>query len=110
MKLGFNFYPGVPNTTAVTQEKDRNYGPFKTQLHINLYLVVREGLFKKVSLSMHPWISGLMIFGGTDPEMVYFVETSAFEFGFSRLHCKNSWSKIGSAPLTMVCLTDTKVR
>jgi len=29
--LGFILYPGVPNTTAVTQETDRNYGPFKTQ-------------------------------------------------------------------------------
>ena len=29
--LGFILYPGVPNTTAVSQETDRNYGPFKTQ-------------------------------------------------------------------------------
>ena len=28
---GFIVYPGVPNTTAVTQETDQNYGPFKTQ-------------------------------------------------------------------------------
>ena len=28
--LGFILYPGVPNTTAVSQETDRNYGPFKT--------------------------------------------------------------------------------
>jgi len=27
--LGFYLYPGVPNTTAVTQETDQNYGPFK---------------------------------------------------------------------------------
>ena len=29
--LGFYLYPGVPNTTAVTQETDQNYGPFKSQ-------------------------------------------------------------------------------
>ena len=28
--LGYVLYPGVPNTTAVSQETDRNYGPFKT--------------------------------------------------------------------------------
>ena len=27
--LGFTIYPGVPNTTAVTQETDQRYGPFK---------------------------------------------------------------------------------
>ena len=29
--LGFIIYPGVPNTTAVTQETDQSYGPFTTQ-------------------------------------------------------------------------------
>eukprot|EP00804_Cyclotella_cryptica_P003743 CCRYP_008915-RA/>CCRYP_008915-RA protein AED:0.34 eAED:0.34 QI:0/0/0/1/0/0/2/0/185 len=28
--LEFIVHPGVPNTTAVTQETDQNYGPFKT--------------------------------------------------------------------------------
>ena len=34
--LGFVLYPGVPNTTAVSQENDRNYGPFKTAFKIIL--------------------------------------------------------------------------
>jgi hypothetical protein len=34
--LGFIVYPGVPNNTAVTQETDQNYGPFKTQFVKNL--------------------------------------------------------------------------
>ena len=29
--LGFIVYQEVPNTTAVTQETDQSYGPFKTQ-------------------------------------------------------------------------------
>jgi hypothetical protein len=29
--LGFIIYPGVQNTTAVTQETNQNYDPFKTQ-------------------------------------------------------------------------------
>ena len=96
--------------TDVKQETYRNYVPFKTQLRNNLYLVVQWRLVKKVSLSMKLWSSGLMVFGGADPDTGYFVETSAFDFGFSRAHCKNSWAKIGAAPLTISCLIDTKVR
>ena len=39
--LGFYMYPGVPNTTAVSQETDRNYGPFKTAYHQNLRQMVQ---------------------------------------------------------------------
>ena len=38
--FGFYLYPGVPNTTAVSQETDRNYGPFKTQFRKNLDEVI----------------------------------------------------------------------
>ena len=89
---------------------DSKYGLFKTQICTNLDRVVRERLFKKVSLSMQSWLAGLMIFGGTDPDTGYFIETSAFELGFSRSHCKNAWAKIGASPLIMACLTDPKVR
>ena len=40
--LGFYFYPGVPDTTAVSQETDRNYGPFKTQFCKHIDLVVQD--------------------------------------------------------------------
>ena len=39
---GFILFPGIPNTTAVTQETDQNYGPFKTQYCKNLDVVVDE--------------------------------------------------------------------
>ena len=107
--LGFILYHGVPNTTVVTQETDWYYGSFQTQLRNNLELVLWERLSKKVCLSMQPWLSGIMIFGGADPGTGYLVETSAFEVGFALAHCKNAWAKIGAAPLTMACLTDTKV-
>ena len=29
---GYLLYPGVPNTTAVTQERDQSYGPFQSKL------------------------------------------------------------------------------
>jgi hypothetical protein len=43
---GFILFPGVPNTTAVLQETDQNYGPFKTQYCKNLDAVVDERLKK----------------------------------------------------------------
>ena len=33
---GFIIYPSVPNTTAVTQETDQSYGPFKSKFAQNL--------------------------------------------------------------------------
>jgi len=108
--LGFILYPGVPNTTAVTQETDRNYGPFKTQFRKNLTLVVDERIAKKKSTSLQPWLVCLVVFGGEDPITKYVVETSAFSFGFSRKACLNAWEKIGAAPMTRACLSDTKVR
>ena len=45
--LGFVLYPGVPNTTAVSQETDRNYGPFKTAFRIIPNKIYRKGCKKK---------------------------------------------------------------
>ena len=40
--LGFILYPGVPNNTNVTQETDRNYGPFMNKFVSNLDTIVSE--------------------------------------------------------------------
>ena len=106
---GFILFPGVPNTTAVTQETDQNYGPFKTQYCKNLDVVVDERIKQKRSTSLPPWQVGLIIFGGVDPETNIIVE-SACEQGFSREACKHAWEKVGAAPLTRECLTNKKVR
>ena len=37
---GFILYPGVPNTTAVTQETDQSYGPFQSAVRTNLQLII----------------------------------------------------------------------
>ena len=43
--IGFLLYPGVPNTTAVSQEIDKNYGPFKTAFRIILDEIFQERMF-----------------------------------------------------------------
>ena len=108
--LGFVLYPGVPNTTAVSQETDRNYGPFKTQFRANLEYIVQARIDNEMSLSLQPWLVGLMVFGGKDPLTNYELERSAYEVGFSRAHCLLAWAKVGAAPLTMACLDDPQVR
>jgi hypothetical protein len=37
---GFILYPGVPNTTAVTQATDQSYGPFQLAVRTNLQLII----------------------------------------------------------------------
>ena len=84
--LGFYLYPGVPNTTAVSQETDRNYGPFKTQFRKNLDLVVqdRKNDNESKAASLQPWLVGLVIFGGVDPETKReVIIVDAFAYGFS---------------------------
>jgi hypothetical protein len=106
---GFILFPGVPNTTAVTQETDQNYSPFKTQYCKNLDVVIDERIKQKKSAALHPWQVGLIVFGGVDPETNIVVE-SAFEEGFSRDGCRRAWELVGVAPLTRSCLNDKKVR
>ena len=106
---GFILFPGVPKTTAVMQETDQNYGPFKTQYCKNLDVVVDERIKQKQSTSLAPWQVGLIVFGGVDPVTNIIVE-SAFEQGFSREGCRHAWEKVSAAPLTRACLTNKKVR
>ena len=111
--LGFILYPCVPNTTHVTQETDRNYGPFKTQFFINLERLVSERIEAGVSLSLHPKLVGLPTFGGEDRETGCMIPLGAFERGFSRNNCISAWNKVGAVTSTgeisRACLEDPQV-
>lgn len=111
---GFYLYPGVPNTTHVTQETDRNYGPFKTQFVTNLKNVVENRIVKGLGgikcVTLPMWMVGLIVFGGTDPDTGFKVEECAYSRGFSTEACLNAWAKVGAAPLTRQCLKDKQVR
>ena len=83
---GFILYPGVPNTTAVTQENGQNYGPFQEAIQTNLQLIIDKRITTNKPTSLSMWIVGLVIFRGTDPETGLIVGL-AFEIGF--LHAQN---------------------
>ena len=107
--LGIYLYPCVPNTTAVTQETDRTYGMFKSRYRQNLELLVDECVRQDKSVSVPQYKHGLLVFGGVDDKTKLELE-SAFEVGFSRQRCLDSWEKIGAAPPTRKCLDDPQVR
>ena len=96
-RLGFILYPCVPNTTHVTQETDRCYGPFKTQFAINLDDLVDARLKKDKSVSLQPKLVGLPVFGGYDEQSEFNIEVSAFQRGFNRDMCVSAWEKVGAA-------------
>ena len=106
---GFILYPGVPNTTAVTQETDKSYGPFQTAVRTNLQLIIDERIADDKTRSLSPWIIGLVVFGGEDQETGLIVE-SAFAKGFSKIQNIKAWEKVGAVPLSRKCLQSPKVR
>ena len=61
--IGAYKYPGVPNTTAVTQETDQNYGQFKTKFRSNLDFVTQQRLNSSKPCNIQPWLIGLLVFG-----------------------------------------------
>jgi hypothetical protein len=98
-------FPGVPNTTADSQETDQNYGLFKTQYCKNLDAVVDKRLKKGKSTAMALWQVILIVYSGTD-----LVVKLAFNTGFSRDACRNAWDKVGAAPLTRAALKIKRYR
>jgi hypothetical protein len=50
-----------------------------------------------------------LFFGGIDVDTGLEIP-SAFELGFSRQRCLDSWAKIGAVPLTRKCLNEPQVR
>jgi hypothetical protein len=110
--LGFVLYPGVPNTTHVTQETDQNYGPFKTQFLSNLDLIVDARLTLKKSLSLQQKFVGLPLFGGVDRDTQFHVEVGAFQKAFVQSKCLAAWKKVGAATpegVTRACLDNQQV-
>ncbi len=110
--LGFILYPGVQNTTLVTQETDQNYSPFKQQFTTNLELITQHRLNHKLSCSFQPWLIVLIVFGGCDlltPNSDFELSKSAVEEGFNKKPCLRAWEKDGAAPVTRKCLESDNV-
>ena len=64
----------------------------------------------KKSVSLQPWLVGLVVFGGTDEETGYEIAQCAFSAGFSPDACKRAWEKVGAAPCTRACSLGSPMR
>ncbi len=71
--------------------------------------LIDERLHAEKPTSLLPWIVGLVVFGGEDPETGCVVE-SAFQAGFAHTQNLRAWAKVGAVPLTRACLQNSKVR
>ena len=111
--LGFVLYPGFLNTTHVTQEMDRNYGPFKLKFVSKFDTMVTERIVAGKSLLLRPKLVGLPMFGGEDWDTGCMIPVGAFQAGFLRERCVDAWAKIGAGTstgeITRACLSDKQV-
>jgi hypothetical protein len=104
---GFYLFPGVPNTTSVTQETDQNYGPFKTYYRKNLEQLSQEQFLENKSLHINDL--PLIVFGReAAPGKESMVD--AFAKAFSREVCLSAWKQCASVPLTLQALSSDKAR
>ena len=100
--LGVYCYPGLPNTTQVTQETDQSYGTSKSTFRQNLETLsqARFDLDKTLMITDLPLlVFGVKYDGITDVSCRY-----AFTEGFSINANLNCWKKCGAVPLTRSCL------
>ena len=63
---------------------------------------------KKVSFP--PWLVGLFVFSGHDPETGIQGYIDSFNFAFFCEKCLRAWELVGAVPPTCACLKDPKVR
>ena len=107
---GGMFFPGVPNSTALTQEMDvENFWRLKYWFRQNLLKIVQARYRMQKSTSIRPQLIGLLVFGGKDPETGEEL-SNAFEAAFSKSVNIKAWERVGAVPLTRHCLKSLKVR
>ena len=106
--LGVYCYPGVPNTTQLTQETDQNHGTFKSTFRQKLETLSQErfDLDETLMIAYLP----LLVFGGKDDGITDAEKRYAFTEGFSIDAKLNFWKKCGAVPLTISCLLSDMVR
>ena len=125
--LGVYLFPGVQNTTHVTQETDQNYGEFKSLLrkHIQqllneLYAKYREKLQEQqIAGSNAPLAAPTLnrshygvLLSGRDADEEHGVAEipPVFHLSFSKEKNLRSWAACGAVPLTRAPLNHRSVR
>ena len=61
-------------------------------------------------MALNPWLVGLVVFGGVDPETGVLSRKNAFQEGFLKVQCLKDGAKIGAETMTRACMYDKQVR
>ena len=119
---GLFLFPGLQNTTAVSQEMDELYTDFQMRSRANANTIVLERIAQRAEeqeafeagtgpvpttvIGLSPADLGRMINGKDDDPP----EKKPFLFSFGKAKVLAAWLKIGAMPLTRACLVHKKVR
>ena len=105
---GLYIYPGLSNVTAVHQEMDQSYGPFKLVVCTNLDQIAMacHAAGKTMKLGMSAF--GLIVYSGKCPELGVMCQ-NAVDLTFDRESNLSTCLKVGAVPFTMACLENKKV-
>ena len=108
---GIYIYPGVPNTSEVTQEMDQLFAYFKSLMERNRRRIVQEKGSRNLGQATLLDLPN-MIFGGTYVlEDGHSIElANAFEKGFSADHLRAAREKCGYCPANRASLLHNKCR
>lgn len=117
--LGVYLFPGVQNTTHVTQETDQNYGEFKSLLRKHIQVLLNE-MFAKYQEQQHdrantnapsapPTLNrshyGLLLSGRpADEENGVAAIPPIYQHCFSKEKNLRSWAACGAVPCTRQAL------
>jgi hypothetical protein len=104
---GLYIVPGVPNTTAKTQETDQNYGLYKSVVRENLRNLSQCRFDLRLTLRITDL--PLLVFGGECP-CTGLKLRDAFSEAFSIARNLSCWRKCGAVPLTMAPIHSGEIR
>jgi hypothetical protein len=126
---GVYLFPGVQNTTHVTQETDQNYGLFKSDIRHNIHILTsdlvtdynhRQALYDLNREHNRPpprtadvgreHYGLLLSVRGANPDLDQSALAPAFHNAFSKTNNLRSWKVCGAVPLTREALRHHSVR
>jgi len=116
--MGLYLFVGVPNCTAVQQETDQNYGPFKSVVRANLTLISDKAFAEQKNCPLTISTFCLITYGGECPDTKVACK-NAVAAAFDLKSNLSAWNKVGAVGtdeetgrrcVTMECIKSKKVR
>jgi hypothetical protein len=104
---GCYLFPGVPNTTAITQETNQNYGPFKDKFRANIRKLSQ--MHFDINMGLNITDLPFLVFGGKCDKCAAELQ-NPFQKAFDHISNLSVWEVCGVVPLTRLAIQSSKVR